>query len=302
MKKKLLCIISVIFVALSLCVFASCNGCNGCNGKTDELKSSTGVTLTGGNFGKKANLITEKVEMTEETVKSTIDKLPEEFRLLADEKTATIDISVESDGVKVQPDGKVKVSVPAPIEGVEDYLVFHIKSETKVEQLDCEFKDGKVIFETDSFSPFLFLDYSDILELVIKNPGPCEGTVVVSSEFKLYNRVYNREIEIIYSGEEKTIYSKVNKKLSLSVECGYDFVLGGWFMEKDGEIERAPFSTESLVEHETVAGTTTIVCKFAADLTDMESIWAFRGDSNMPKGYADGRAATSVYVKPGNQL
>lgn len=82
MKKKLLCLISVIFVALSLCVFANCNGCNGCGGKTGELKSSMGVTVTGGNFGKKAKLITEKVEMTEETVKSTIDKLPEEYKLL----------------------------------------------------------------------------------------------------------------------------------------------------------------------------------------------------------------------------
>ena len=114
MKKRLLCIILVALVAIGLCVFAICKGCNG-DGKTDELKSSMGVTLTGGNFGKKANLITEKVEMTEETAKSTIDKLPAEFKLLADEKTATIDISVESDGVKVQPDGKVTVSVPAPI-------------------------------------------------------------------------------------------------------------------------------------------------------------------------------------------
>ena len=302
MKKKLLCLISVIFVALSLCVFANCNGCNGCGGKTGELKSSMGVTVTGGNFGKKAKLITEKVEMTEETVKSTIDKLPDEYKLLADEKMVTIDISVKSDGVKVQPDGKVKVSVPAPIEGVEEYLVFHIKSESNVERLDCEFKDGKVVFETDSFSPYVFLDNSDSSELVIKNPGPCEGTVIVSSEFKFYNRLEYRVIDKIYSGEEKTIYSKANKKLSLSVECGYDFVLGGWFAEKDGKIESTPFSTESLVEHETVAGTTTIVCKFAADLTDMESIWAFPGTSNMPNGYADGRAATSVYIKPGNQL
>lgn len=98
MKKKLLCVISVMIVALCLCFFASCNGCGG---KTGELKSSMGVTLTGGNFGKKAKLITEKVEMTEENVKSTIDKLPEEFKLLADEKMTTIDISVESDGVKV---------------------------------------------------------------------------------------------------------------------------------------------------------------------------------------------------------
>ena len=302
MKRKSIIVLSVLFIALILCVFAGCGNCSGCGDKTVELKSSTGVTLTGGNFGKKAKLITEKVEMTEENVKKTIEKLPEEFKLLADEKTATIDISVESEGVKVQPDGKVRVSVPAPIEGVEEYLVFHIKSESIVERLDCEFIDGKVVFETDSFSPYVFLDNSDSSALVIKNPGPCEGTVIVSSEFKFYNRLEYRVIDKIYSGEEKTIYSKANKKLSISVECGYDFVLGGWFMEKNGEIESTPFSTESLVEHETVAGTTTIVCKFAADLTDMESIWAFPGTSNMPKGYADGRAATSVYIKPGNQL
>ena len=302
MNKKLLCVISAILVALSLCFFASCNGCNGCGGKTGELKSSMGATLTGGNFGKNAKLITEKVEMTKENVKNTIDKLPQEFKLLADEKMTTIDISVESDGVKVQPDGKVKVSVPAPIEGVEEYLVFHIKSESQVERLDCEFKDGNVIFETDSFSPFVFLNNSDSSELVIKNPGPCEGTVVVSSEIEFFYGVEYRVIDKIYSGEEKTIYSKADKKLNLSVECGYDFVLGGWFMEKDGKIESTPFSTESRFDYETVAGKTTIVCKFVADLTDMESIWAFPGSSNMPKGYSDGRAATSVYIKPGNQL
>lgn len=303
MKKKLLCVISVMLVALSLCFFASCNGRNGCGGKTVELKSSMGVTLTGGNFGKKAKLITEKVEMTEETVKSTIDKLPEEFKLLADEKMTTIDISVESDGVKVQPDGKVRVSVPAPIEGVEEYLVFHIKSESNVERLDCEFKDGKVVFETDSFSPYVFLDNTDSSALVIKNPGPCEGTVIVSSdEFEFFYSSDYMLIDKIYSGEEKTIYSRANKKLVLSVECGYGFVFGGWFVEKDGEIESAPFSTESAIDYQTVANEKTIVCKFAADLTDMESIWAFPGTSNMPKGYSDGRAATSVYIKPGNQM
>lgn len=301
MNKKLLCVISAILVALSLCFFASCNGCNGCGGKTGELKSSMGVTLTGGNFGKKAKLITEKVEMTEENARSMIDKLPEEYKLLADEKMTTIDISVESDGVKVQPDGKVKVSVPAPIEGVEEYMVLHIKNEGNVERLDCEFKDGNVIFETDSFSPFVFFDNSDTAALVIKNPGPCEGTVIVSSEIEFYYGLEYRLIDKIYSGEEKRIYAYTNKKLVLSVECGYGFVLGGWFMEKDGEIESTPFSTESLVEQETVSGEKTIVCKFAADLTDMESIWAFPGKSNMPKGYSDGRAATSVYIKPGNQ-
>lgn len=208
--KKLLCVLSGILFALCLCIFAGCSGCNSCDAKTDELKSSMGVTLTGGNFGKKAKLITEKVEMTETTAKSTIDKLPAEFKLLADEKMTVIDISVESDGVKVQPDGKVKVSVPAPIEGVEEYIVFHIKSENIVERLDCEFKDGNVIFETDSFSPFAFLDNSDSSELVIKNPGPCEGTVVVSSEFEFFYSSDFMVIDKIYSGEEKTIYCITN--------------------------------------------------------------------------------------------
>ena len=296
MNKKLLCVISAILVALSLCFFASCNGCNGCGGKTGELKSSMGVTLTGGNFGKKAKLITEKVEMTKENAKSMIDKLPEEYKLLANEKMTTIDISVESDGVKVQPDGKVKVSVPAPIEGVEEYMVLHIKNEDNVERLDCEFKDGNVIFETDSFSPFVFLDNSDSSELVIKNPGPCEGTVTVTYFMGVVTTWYK-----IHSGEEKKIYSRANETVKLFVECGYDFVLDGWFMEKDGKIESTPFSTESMIEGKTVAGKTTIVCKFAADLTNMESVWAFPGTSNMPKGYTDGRAATSVYIKPGNQ-
>ena len=296
MNKKLLCVISAILVALCLCFFASCNGCNGCGGKTGELKSSMGVTLTGGNFGKKAKLITEKVEMTEENAKSMIDKLPEEYKLLANEKMTTIDISVESDGVKVQPDGKVKVSVPAPIEGVEEYMVLHIKNEDNVERLDCEFKDGNVIFETDSFSPFVFLDNSDSSELVIKNPGPCEGTVTVTYFMGVVTTWYK-----IHSGEEKKIYSRANETVKLFVECGYDFVLDGWFMEKDGKIESTPFSTESMIEGKTVAGKTTIVCKFAADLTNMESVWAFPGTSNMPKGYTDGRAATSVYIKPGNQ-
>ena len=296
MNKKLLCVISAILIALSLCFFASCNGCNGCGGKTGELKSSMGVTLTGGNFGKKAKLITEKVEMTEENAKNIIDKLPEEYKLLANEKMTTIDISVESDGVKVQPDGKVKVSVPAPIEGVEEYMVLHIKNEDKVERLDCEFKDGNVVFETDSFSPFVFLDNSDSSELVIKNPGPCEGTVTVTYFMGVVTTWYK-----IHSGEEKKIYSRANETVKLFVECGYDFVLDGWFMEKDGKIESTPFSTESMIEGKTVAGKTTIVCKFAADLTNMESVWAFPGTSNMPKGYTDGRAATSVYIKPGNQ-
>ena len=149
MRNKLLCALSVLVVALSLFLFAGCSSCGGCKGKTNELKSSTGVTLSGGGFGKQAKLVTDKIQLTEDAIPHTLDKLPEEYRTLTDSEIVAMDISVQDNGVKVQPDGKVRISVPAPIAGVKKYLVFHIKSETEVEELDCTFENGNLMFETD---------------------------------------------------------------------------------------------------------------------------------------------------------
>lgn len=101
MRNKLLCALSVLVVALSLFLFAGCSSCGGCGGKTNELKSSTGVTLSGGGFGKQAKLVTEKIQLTEDAIPHTLDKLPEEYQTLTDSEIVAMDISVQDNGVKV---------------------------------------------------------------------------------------------------------------------------------------------------------------------------------------------------------
>ena len=60
------------------------------------------------------------------------------------------DIYVTKDGARVQPNGKVKVSIPVPNVQVDNYLVFHIKSDNSVESLVPTVADGKISFETSS--------------------------------------------------------------------------------------------------------------------------------------------------------
>lgn len=71
------------------------------------------------------------------------------------------------DGVEVQPDGKVKVTLPAPSADVENYDVFHIKDDNSVEKLIATILDGKVSFGTDSFSMFVLVEKNEMACFIV---------------------------------------------------------------------------------------------------------------------------------------
>lgn len=73
-----------------------------------------------------------------------------------DEPVYIFEISVKKDNVKVQPNGKVKVSVPIETD-LTGYDVLHIKGDGKIERLSVTYKNGIATFETDSFSKFVFV-------------------------------------------------------------------------------------------------------------------------------------------------
>ena len=52
----------------------------------------------------------------------------------------------------------MKVSIPVPTVSVEKYLVFHIKSDNSVENIIPIISDGKITFETSSFSYFIIAE------------------------------------------------------------------------------------------------------------------------------------------------
>ena len=69
-------------------------------------------------------------------------------------KIAVFDISVSKNGEKIQPNGKVKVTMPKPFES-DGYITYHIKDDNTVEELKTTVDGNNLTFETASFSYFV---------------------------------------------------------------------------------------------------------------------------------------------------
>ena len=110
--------------------------------------------MDGGGFKEGSTLVSNEIEATTEAWAEVLE-------IIADQdydKEANVyifDIHVAKDGEKVQPNGKVKVSVPIPNVEITDYLVFHIKADNSVETLVPTVADGKISFEVSSLSRFM---------------------------------------------------------------------------------------------------------------------------------------------------
>ncbi len=71
------------------------------------------------------------------------------------ENLTAYDIHVEKDGAKVQPSGKVKITLDFDGNSANGYSVFHFKSDAEMEVLPATLFSGKLSFETSSFSVFI---------------------------------------------------------------------------------------------------------------------------------------------------
>lgn len=304
MKRRLICIVSLLIIALSACFcFTGCSACGGCAACdkcgteiSDVIKSNTGVTVTGGDFEKGVQLIAEKLKLNEGKVMDALKLLPDKMSASDQSEIAVMDISVRSGDVKVQPNGKVKVAVPAPLDGVEDYVVFHIKEGNQAEELPCEYKDGKVSFETDSFSLFVFGAEAERHAVTVKVVGVKEGEVdILVREFWTYQAYY------LTSGEQKTVYvtdDDFTHQFTARNQA-YTSLFAGWYNEVDGKMENEPFSTQKILDLQ-VTEDRVIVAKFVADLTEISYTVLYPGESGIPSGYADGSIGGVLYVKKGN--
>ena len=70
----------------------------------------------------------------------------------------TAEIYVSKDDKKIQPDGKVKVTIPITEIDSDNYFVFHIKENNSVEKLIPTLLEGQISFETSSFSYFAIVE------------------------------------------------------------------------------------------------------------------------------------------------
>lgn len=159
MKTKSLLFLALA-LALSLCLaLVACADKNGGqdNGVGDntvtavkELSAENGVSASG-TFESGSVLKAEHHAADSEQGKAAIAAIDKPYDSA---KIAVFDISVSKNGEKIQPNGKVKVTMPKPFES-DGYVTYHIKDDNTVEELATTVDGNNIYFETASFSYFV---------------------------------------------------------------------------------------------------------------------------------------------------
>ena len=147
MKRKSL-IIFILMLVLPLCLVLF--ACNGKNGNVNKLTAESGITADG---------VFEK-DLTLNTIYHSLESEQGKAAILAIDKpydsamVAVFDIGLIKEGEKVQPSGKVKITMPKPFES-NGYITYHVKGDNEVEELVTAIDGNNIYFETTSFSYFV---------------------------------------------------------------------------------------------------------------------------------------------------
>ena len=153
-KKSLFATIILLLIAVFAFAFTACDGGNN---TLESIKNEYGIVVDGGGFKDGSILVSNEIMATTEEAEQILAAIADQ-NYNKDGNVYIFDIYVTKDGKEVQPNGKVKVSIPIPNVQVDNYLVFHVKSDNSVEKLVPTLADGKLCFETSSFSYFVIAE------------------------------------------------------------------------------------------------------------------------------------------------
>lgn len=151
--KKISKLIAFVLVLVLGVILVACGNKGGGGDNTattvNELTAESGVSASG-TFEGGSKLKAEAHSADSEkgrAATSAIDKPYDSARV------AVFDITLTKGGEKVQPSGKVKITMPKPFEA-DEYVTYHVKGDV-VEELETAVVGDKISFETTSFSYFV---------------------------------------------------------------------------------------------------------------------------------------------------
>ncbi len=147
MKKKSL-IFLMLALALSLCL--ALVACTDKNKGVNKLTAESGITADGV-FENGSALSTAHHSTDSEQGKAAISATGKPYDSA---RVAVFDITLTKGGEKVQPSGKVKITMPKPFES-DGYVTYHVKDDNSVEELATTADGNNIYFETTSFSYFV---------------------------------------------------------------------------------------------------------------------------------------------------
>ena len=143
---------SLLFFALAI-VLSACFAlvCCGKKGKSvNKLTAEYGITADGA-FESGSALNTERYSSDSEQGKAAVAAIGKPYDSA---KVAVFDITLTKGNEKVQPSGKVKITMPKPFEA-DGYVTYHVKDDNTVEELTTAVNGNNIYFETTGFSYFV---------------------------------------------------------------------------------------------------------------------------------------------------
>lgn len=177
MKRKLLSCLVIIF-ALCTCLF-TLTACGGKDPETPKITSSSGIVIEGHEFedGCAINFNYVDDQSVIELTKTALSA--QDYVKTSD--IHVINLAVIKDSVTVQPDKSVAVSIPTSLIPNLDlslnYVIFHIKGDSSIERLSATISNGKITFNTSSFSYFILAEKNlDPIGPTIDNQTDLEET------------------------------------------------------------------------------------------------------------------------------
>ena len=143
---------SLLFFTLAI-VLSACFAlvCCGKKGKSvNKLTAEYGITADGA-FENGSALNTERYSSDSEQGKAAVAAIDKPYDSA---KVAVFDITLTKGNEKVQPSGKVKITMPKPFEA-DGYVTYYVKGDNTVEELSTAVNGNNIYFETTGFSYFV---------------------------------------------------------------------------------------------------------------------------------------------------
>lgn len=147
MKKKSFLFLTLA-LALSLCL--ALVACDDKTGEVNKLTAESGITADGA-FESDSVLKAEHHAADSEQGRAAIAAINKPYDSA---KVAVFDITLTKDGEKVQPGGKVRITMAKPFES-DGYVTYHLKGDNTVEELKTTVDGNNLTFETTGFSYFV---------------------------------------------------------------------------------------------------------------------------------------------------
>ena len=135
-------------IVLSACFALVC--CGKKDKSVNKLTAEYGITADGA-FESGSALNTERYSSDSEQGKAAVAAIDKQYDSA---KVAVFDISLTKGNEKVQPSGKVKITMPKPFEA-DGYITYHVKGDNTVEELATMVDGNNIYFETTGFSYFV---------------------------------------------------------------------------------------------------------------------------------------------------